>query len=349
MTHPNPIEDAKHDAKGTSDRPPTVLAINNLEVMFTSQSGPVRAVDNMTYDVRQGETLAIVGESGCGKSVSSLSVLRLIPDPPGRVTKGSIMFEGEDLTKVSDGRIRDIRGNRISMIFQEPMSSLNPMMTIGDQVAEPFWQHKNMSRAQARDKALEMLELVLIPDAQKWLSRHPHEMSGGMRQRVMIAMALACNPKVLIADEPTTALDVSIQAQILEIIKDLQRRMGTAVVMITHDLSVVAEVADRVVVMYAGRQVEIATAMDLFCNPQHPYTVGLMKAVPSIEAIAASTGLPQRLAEIPGVVPALAVLPKGCAFADRCPQSLDICRTSKPELEEKRPGHWAACWNKVAP
>ena len=326
---------------------PTVLDVRNLEVVFETRNGAVRAVDNMSYDVKQGETLAIVGESGCGKSVSSLSILRLIPNPPGKVTQGAILFEGEDLTKVPDARIRDIRGNRISMIFQEPMTSLNPMMSIGDQVAEPFRRHNGLSWRQAHEKALEMLELVRIPDARKWLRRHPHEMSGGMRQRVMIAIALACNPKVLIADEPTTALDVTIQAQILEIIRKLQQRMGTAVVMITHDLSVVAEVADRVVVMYAGRQVEIAEVNELFSNPQHPYTVGLMKAVPSIDAIASATGAPERLTEIPGVVPALAALPRGCAFADRCPRALDKCRTAKPELEEKRPRHWAACWNEV--
>lgn len=335
----------RQEAKLTES--PTVLDVRNLEVVFATRNGEVRAVDDVSYDVRQGETLAIVGESGCGKSVSSLSILRLIPNPPGRVTKGAIMFEGEDLTKASDDRMRDIRGHRVSMIFQEPMTSLNPMMTIGDQVAEPFRRHKGMSWREARGKALEMLELVRIPDARKWLGRHPHEMSGGMRQRVMIAIALACNPKVLIADEPTTALDVTIQAQILQIIRDLQRRMGTAVIMITHDLSVVAEVADRVVVMYAGRQVEIAEVNDLFSNPQHPYTVGLMKAVPSLEAIASAEGAPDRLTEIPGVVPALANLPVGCAFAERCPRAIEKCRTAKPELEEKRPGHSAACWNVV--
>ncbi len=326
---------------------PVVLSVRDLEVIFRTRNGRVRAVDGVSYDLRQGETLAIVGESGCGKSVSSLSVLRLIPDPPGEVTKGSVMFEGEDLTKVSDARIRDIRGNRISMIFQEPMTSLNPMMTIGDQVAEPFRRHDGMSRAEAADAALKMLDLVRIPDARKWLRRHPHEMSGGMRQRVMIAIALACNPKVLIADEPTTALDVTIQAQVLEIIKDLQRRMGTAVMLITHDLSVVAETAERVVVMYAGRQVEVAEVNALFDRPLHPYTVGLLKAVPRIEAIACSADAPERLEEIPGVVPALAALPPGCAFADRCPRVLDKCRVTPPPLEEKRPGHWAACWNEV--
>ena len=324
---------------------PVVLAVDDLEVVFHTRSGTVRAVDGVTYDLLQGETLAIVGESGCGKSVSSLSVLRLIPNPPGEVTNGSILFEGEDLTKVSDNRMRDIRGNRISMIFQEPMTSLNPMMAIGEQVAEPFRRHDGLSKADAMTKALEMLEMVRIPDAAKWLHRHPHEMSGGMRQRVMIAMALACNPSVLIADEPTTALDVTIQAQILEVIKGLQKRMGTAVIMITHDLSVVAETADRVVVMYAGRQVEVAEVGELFTRPMHPYTVGLMKAVPSIDAIAKIVGAPERLEEIPGVVPALAALPKGCAFADRCPLVQDACRAQKPKLKEKRHGHWVACWS----
>jgi peptide/nickel transport system ATP-binding protein len=244
----------------------------------------------VSYDLRHGETLAIVGESGCGKSVSSLSVLRLIPTPPAEITKGSVIFEGEDLTRVSDKRMRDIRGNRISMIFQEPMTSLNPMMTIGDQVAEPFRKHNGLSRKEAMVRAEEMLDMVRMPDATNWLRRYPHEMSGGMRQRVMIAIALACSPSVLIADEPTTALDVTIQAQVLEIIRDLQTRLGTAVIMITHDLGVVAETADRVIVMYAGRQVEIADVGELFGRPMHPYTVGLMKAVPRIDAISNAVG-----------------------------------------------------------
>ncbi|WP_323765848.1 ABC transporter ATP-binding protein [Marinovum sp.] len=344
MTKAHPTSTAVLDRASSI---PVVLTVRDLEVVFHTRKGPVRAVDGVSYDLQHGETLAIVGESGCGKSVSALSVLRLIPNPPGEITKGAILFDGEDLAKVSDKRIREIRGNRISMIFQEPMTSLNPMMTIGDQLAEPFRQHNGLSRRDAMAKSQEMLDLVRIPDAAKWLRRHPHEMSGGMRQRVMIAMALACNPSVLIADEPTTALDVTIQAQILEIIKGLQERLGTAVMMITHDLSVVAETADRVIVMYAGRQVEVAEVGELFDRPMHPYTVGLMKAIPSIDAIARVTGTPDRLEEIPGVVPALAALPEGCAFADRCPRVQALCREQKPPLDEKRPGHRVACWNEV--
>jgi oligopeptide/dipeptide ABC transporter ATP-binding protein len=342
MSHDQPVPSTETTPSGERL---VVLAVKDLEIVFHTRKGSVRAVDGVSYDLRHGETLAIVGESGCGKSVSSLSVLRLIPTPPGEITKGSVIFEGEDLTRVSDKRMRDIRGNRISMIFQEPMTSLNPMMTIGDQVAEPFRKHNGLSRKEAMVRAEEMLDMVRMPDATNWLRRYPHEMSGGMRQRVMIAIALACSPSVLIADEPTTALDVTIQAQVLEVIRDLQTRLGTAVIMITHDLGVVAETADRVIVMYAGRQVEIADVGELFGRPMHPYTVGLMKAVPRIDAISNAVGAPERLEEIPGVVPALADLPAGCAFADRCPRVQDVCRSHKPELEEKRPGHWVACWS----
>jgi peptide/nickel transport system ATP-binding protein len=326
---------------------PPVLELKNLQTHFRTRNGTIRAVDDVSYSVGHGETLGVVGESGCGKSVSSLSILRLIPDPPGKIVGGSVMFGGEDLTRVSEERIRDIRGNDISMIFQEPMTSLNPMMTIGKQISEPVTRHMKLSKNDARDRALEMLELVQIPDAKKWLDGYPHEMSGGMRQRVMIAIALACDPKVLIADEPTTALDVTIQAQILLLIRQLQEKMGTAVIMVTHDLGVIAEIADRVVVMYAGRKVEEAPVKELFARPRHPYTVGLMTAIPRLDQITNGDGLNERLTEIPGVVPPLYALPAGCAFADRCPSVSAQCRAEKPVLEEKSPGHWAACWNEV--
>jgi peptide/nickel transport system ATP-binding protein len=321
-----------------------VLELDKLETHFETRDGTVRAVDGVSYSVGQGETLGVVGESGCGKSVSSLSILRLIPSPPGKIVGGAVYFGGEDLTQVSEERIRAVRGNEISMIFQEPMTSLNPMMTIGKQIGEPLVRHLNMSNRDALDRAREMLELVHIPDAKKWLKGFPHEMSGGMRQRVMIAIALACDPKVLIADEPTTALDVTIQAQILLLIRELQDKMGTAVVLVTHDLGVVAEVADRVVVMYAGRKVEEASVHDLFAQPRHPYTLGLMTAIPRLDKIAEGEGLAERLTEIPGVVPPLFNLPAGCAFADRCSFATDHCRSSRPVFEEKQPGHFAACW-----
>lgn len=323
-----------------------VLDVRNLSVQFETKSGMAHAVEDLTYSVSAGQTLAIVGESGCGKSVSSLAILRLVPSPPGKIT-GTVRFGDEDLTKVSEDRIRQIRGNDISMVFQEPMTSLNPMMTVGDQVAEPIWHHQGISKKQAEKKACEMLERVRLPDAAKWMHRYPHEMSGGMRQRAMIALALACNPKVLIADEPTTALDVTIQAQILQIIKDLQKELGTAVIMITHDLGVVAEVADQVVVMYAGQQVEIAGVHELFARPRHPYTVGLMNAVPDISKIARGGATPDRLEEIPGVVPPLTALPKGCAFAGRCPNVIEKCRSQKPILQETSSGTQVACWNEV--
>jgi peptide/nickel transport system ATP-binding protein len=326
----------------------SVLELKNLETHFETRDGTVRAVDGVSYSVNAGETLAVVGESGCGKSVSSLSILRLIPNPPGKIVGGSVMFGGEDLTQVSEERIRVIRGNEISMIFQEPMTSLNPMMTIGKQISEPLTQHLGLSKKEAANRAQEMLDLVQIPDSKKWLSGYPHEMSGGMRQRVMIAIALACDPKVLIADEPTTALDVTIQAQILLLIRELQKKMGTAVIMVTHDLGVVAEVANRVVVMYAGRKVEEASVKDLFANPQHPYTIGLMTAIPRLDKITNGDGLNERLTEIPGVVPPLYNLPAGCAFADRCSFATDKCRTDKPVFEEKSPNHWAACWQEIS-
>ncbi len=324
-----------------------VLELKELETHFETRDGTVRAVDKVSYTVGAGETLGVVGESGCGKSVTSLSILRLIPTPPGRIAGGQVWFEGEDLTQVSEDRIRQVRGNDISMIFQEPMTSLNPMMTVGRQIAEPLIRHRGLSNSEAAARAKEMLHLVHIPDAKRWLDGYPHEMSGGMRQRVMIAMALACDPKVLIADEPTTALDVTIQAQILLLIRELQEKLGTAVVMITHDLGVIAETADRVVVMYAGRKVEESGVEDLFANPRHPYTVGLMTAIPRLDKITAGVPYDQRLTEIPGVVPPLHELPAGCAFAGRCSFATDRCRQEKPVFEEKSPGHWAACFAEI--
>jgi len=325
-----------------------ILHINELETEFQSRDGVVKAVDKVSYQVGKGETLGIVGESGCGKSVTSLSILRLIPNPPGRISGGEVLFKGEDLTKVSEGRIREVRGNEISIIFQEPMTSLNPMMTIGQQISEPLIRHQGMSKKKASAKAEEMLELVHIPDAKKWLKGYPHEMSGGMRQRAMIAMALACDPEVLIADEPTTALDVTIQAQILKLIRELQKKMGTAVVMITHDLGVIAETADRVVVMYAGRKVEEAGVKELFARPRHPYTVGLMTAIPRLDKITGNNNFTDRLTEIPGVVPPLYDLPNGCAFAARCSFVKGRCREERPAFEEKSSGHWAACFEEIS-
>ena len=323
-----------------------VLEVENLGVELPTRSGPLQAVQGVDLTITPGETLCVVGESGCGKSMTSLAIMGLLPKA-AKVPQGRLSFKGTNLLELGPREMSTLRGDRIAMIFQEPMTSLNPVFTIGDQLTETLRRHRKVTRKQAVARAVELLELVGISGAERRLRQYPYQLSGGLRQRVMIAMALMCDPELLIADEPTTALDVTIQAQILEIIRKLQQRMGTAVVMITHDLSVVAEVADRVVVMYAGRQVEIAEVNELFSNPQHPYTVGLMKAVPSIDAIASATGAPERLTEIPGVVPALAALPRGCAFADRCPRALDKCRTAKPELEEKRPRHWAACWNEV--
>ena len=306
-----------------------------------------KAVDDVTFAVRRAETLAIVGESGCGKTMTALSLLRLVPSPPGRIVSGSIKIDGKDLVKLSDAEMRDIRGNEISMIFQEPMTSLNPVMTVGHQISETIRLHEDLSKAAAMDKAVEMLRLVRIPEPKQRAKEYPHQLSGGMRQRAMIAMALACNPRVLIADEPTTALDVTIQAQILDLILALQKRLGTAVVLITHDLAVVAETAQRVIVMYAGKKVEEADVEELFGAPLHPYTHGLMASIPQLAVIGGQTAAPVngRLKEIPGQVPALTNLPPGCSFAPRCAFADERCRSFYPPYEQKRPGHWAACWH----
>ena len=323
----------------------TVLEIENLKTHFFTAGGVVRAVDGVSYAVRGGETLGVVGESGCGKSVTALSVLRLVASPPGRIVDGAIRFAGTNLLDLTESEMEAIRGNDISMIFQEPMTSLNPLMTVGRQISEAIALHQGLSRREAFDQAVEMLRRVHIPEAERRVRAYPHQLSGGMRQRVMIAMALSCGPRVLIADEPTTALDVTIQAQILDLMRELQDRLGTAIILITHDLGVVAENADRVVVMYAGRKVEEATAKGLFESPGHPYTLGLLGSVPNLE-VAAQTDLRRaRLTEIKGMVPSLADLPKGCSFAPRCGFATDECRVDYPPLMQHRPGHWVACWH----
>ena len=324
----------------------SLLEVSDLGTWFYTRQGIVKAVDGVDFEVAAGETLAIVGESGCGKSMTALSLMRLIPEPPGRIVSGSIKLAGRDLLKISEEEMRDVRGNEISMIFQEPMTSLNPVMTIGKQISEALILHRDMDRKAALKRAIEMLDLVRIPEPAQRAKEYPHQLSGGMRQRAMIAMALACNPKVLIADEPTTALDVTIQAQILELIVDLQREFSAAVILITHDLGVVAETAHRVIVMYAGRKVEEATVGELFARPLHPYTVGLMNSIPRLDLMRGQTDRSnERLQEIPGIVPPLFDLPPGCAFAPRCSKADDKCRSERPAYEEKQPGHWAACWH----
>jgi peptide/nickel transport system ATP-binding protein len=320
----------------------TVLEVKGLQTVFFTNSGLFRAVDDVSFQVGRGETLAIVGESGCGKSVTALSVMRLVPDPPGRIVGGSIMLEGTDLLALDEAEMRQIRGNRMSMIFQEPMTSLNPVMRIGDQISEAVRLHRQMTARQAHDKAVEMLRLVRIPEPERRAIEYPHQLSGGMRQRAMIAMALACRPALLIADEPTTALDVTIQAQILALVLDLQQQLGMGLILITHDLGVVAQTARRVIVMYAGRKVEEADVETLFANPRHPYTRGLMASIPAVPAAGANSGA--RLVEIPGMVPSLTRLPKGCAFAPRCGLALARCREEYPPLQDFGGGHLAACW-----
>jgi peptide/nickel transport system ATP-binding protein len=323
-----------------------LLKVEDLRTYFYLRGGILKAVDGVSFSLRPQETLAIVGESGCGKSMTALSLMRLIPDPPGRIVGGAVRLDGVDLLRLDEPAMRRVRGKDISMIFQEPMTSLNPVMTIGQQIAEALLLHERSSQKDALRRAADILRLVRIPEAEQRLREYPHQLSGGMRQRVMIAMALACNPKVLLADEPTTALDVTIQAQILDIILDLQKKLGTAVILITHDLGVVAETAQRVIVMYAGKKVEEASVEDLFARPQHPYTHGLMASIPRLELMRGGSGeTKRRLQEIPGIVPSLTNLPSGCTFAPRCPFADDRCRREAPAYEEKRPAHWAACWH----
>jgi peptide/nickel transport system ATP-binding protein len=323
-----------------------LLRVENLKTHFHTRDGIVRAVDGVSFDVMPGETLAVVGESGCGKSVTAMSILRLLPMPPARIAGGRIEFDGRNLLELSEPEMRKVRGNAISMIFQEPMTSLNPVLTIGRQIAEALVLHRGMSEKAAMTRAAEMLRKVHIPEAERRLTQYPHELSGGMRQRVMIAMALACGPRLLIADEPTTALDVTIQAQILELMLELREETGASVILITHDLGVVAEVAHRVVVMYAGRKVEEAPIEELFAAPRHPYTRGLLGSMPHLGDSVNETG--KRLVEIPGMVPSLRDPPPGCLFAPRCPNATERCNREAPPLELHAPKHWAACWNPVA-
>ena len=323
-----------------------VLEVDGLRTVFFTRRGLIKAVDDVSFSLGAGETLAVVGESGCGKSMTALSIMRLVPDPPGRIVGGQVRLEGRDLLALDEAAMRDVRGNAISMIFQEPMTSLNPVLTIGNQVSEAIRLHRDLAPAAATEMAVEMLRLVKIPDPARRAREYPHQLSGGMRQRAMIAMALACHPKVLIADEPTTALDVTIQAQILDLMLGLQRELGTAIVLITHDLGVVAETAQRVIVMYAGKKVEEAAVEALFEEPLHPYSRGLLASIPRLPLMGgAPVETSERLKEIPGTVPSLVDLPPGCIFAPRCAFADERCRREYPPYEEKRRGHWAACWN----
>ena len=324
---------------------PPILEVENLQIAFVSPDGIVRAVDGVSWQLQPGEMLGIVGESGCGKSVTAMSILRLLPGSPGMMASGSIRFRGEELLTAGETRMRELRGNAISMIFQDPMTSLNPVLTIGEQIAEVLILHQALGKRAAWSRAAEMLDLVGIPDPQQRVRDYPHQFSGGMRQRAMIALALACNPAVLIADEPTTALDVTIQAQIMELLARLRNEMGTAIVLITHDLGVVAECCDRVVVMYAGNKIEEADVDTLFARPCHPYTRGLLAAMPDLEAPSESKH--RRLAEIPGMVPSLKQAAIGCRFAPRCSSAQERCHSNIPELAAvatATPDHLAACF-----
>ncbi|MCO4784261.1 MAG: ABC transporter ATP-binding protein [Candidatus Cloacimonetes bacterium] len=324
--------------KDLKDENEVLLDIKDLSVHFFTDKGVVPSVNKVNYDIRKGETLGLVGESGCGKSVTAHSIIRLIPQPPGKIVNGSITFDNkEDLVKVSTSRMRDIRGNEIAMIFQEPMTSLNPVYTVGNQIMEAIMLHTNKSYEEARVLSIEMLRKVGIPSPEMRVDEYPHQLSGGMKQRIMIAMALCCNPKLLIADEPTTALDVTIQAQILELMKELQEETGMSILMITHDLAVVAEVCDRVVVMYASRIVEKASVLSLFKKPLHPYTQGLFTSIPNVDDDV------DRLQPIPGFVPSPMNFPKGCKFNNRCPKATHRCQIEEPELREFGPDHFAAC------
>jgi oligopeptide/dipeptide ABC transporter ATP-binding protein len=319
-----------------------LLSMKDLRTYFQTSQGLGKAVDGISLSVRRGETLGIVGESGCGKSVTALSILKLIPDPPGKIVGGEILFEGRDILKLSDAELRKLRGNEISMVFQEPMTSLNPVFTIGSQISEVLTLHQRLSKRDAIQKSIEMLKTVGIPEPERRIHEYPHQLSGGMRQRVMIAIALACRPKILIADEPTTALDVTIQAQILELLLNLKKEFGSAVILITHDLGVIAETAERVVIVYAGRVVEEAETAELFHAPKHPYTQELLKSIPDIK----SSGKKENryLHEIKGIVPSIFHLPAGCKFHPRCPYVMDICREKEPDLFQNGENHTARCW-----
>ena len=330
----------------TAMRP--VLEVDGLSVRFRTEDGPVQAVDGVSFHLEPGEVLAVVGESGCGKTVTALAVARLLP--ASAEVAGRVLLEGEDLTAAPPARLREVRGKRIGFVFQEPMASLNPVLTVGRQVMEVLRRHERLPRAAARRRAAELLDLAGVPDPARRLGEYPHQLSGGLRQRVMIAMAIACEPAVLIADEPTTALDVTIQAGILDLLRDLRQRLGTAIMLITHDLGVVADVADRVLVMYAGRKVEEAPVDGLFAAPQHPYTLGLLGAVPNPARAAAGGSGQQRsgslpISGIPGLVPSLREPLAACAFAPRCGRADGRCRSQRPPLAEPRPGHLAACFH----
>ncbi len=316
-----------------------LLKIKNLKTYFYTSDGVVKAVDDVSWDLYQKEVIGLVGESGCGKSVTALSILRLIPDPPGKIISGEILFNGKNLISLSDEQMRKIRGNDISMIFQEPMTSLNPVFTIGAQVAEAIQLHQKLNKKAALEKSIEMLKLVGIPSPEKRVKEYPHELSGGMKQRAMIAMALSCNPKILIADEPTTALDVTIQAQILDLMSKLKDEFDASIVLITHDLGVIAEMAQKVVVMYAGKVMERTGVTKIFETPLNPYTQGLLNSLPKID-----TAHKQKLNTIPGIVPGLYDLPNGCKFSPRCSRVMEICKQSEPELIEVDDGHWSRCW-----
>src|SRR5574337_579346 len=319
-----------------------LLKIEGLQTHFFTEAGRVRAVDGVSLTVRKGETLGIVGESGCGKSVTALSVLRLIPNPPGKIVGGNIYLEGRNLLRLPEDEMRKVRGASISMIFQEPMTSLNPVFTVGDQIAEGIRLHQRLSKRESWNKSIEMLRLVRIPDPERRVNEYPHQLSGGMRQRVMIAMALSCNPQLVIADEPTTALDVTIQAQILELLNELKDKLRMAVMLITHDMGVIAETAQRVVVMYAAKVAEQAPVGELFKEPLHPYTQGLLRSIPRIDLAATQR---RRLETIPGVVPTIkGDIPPGCRFAPRCPYVKAVCTEKDPVLKEIKPGHKVSCW-----
>ncbi len=316
-----------------------LLEVKNLQTQFLTSAGVVRAVDGVSYDINEGETVALVGESGCGKSVSALSIMRLVAEPAGRIVGGEILFKGRDLLKLSEEEMRDVRGRDIAMVFQEPMTSLNPVLTIGRQLTEGLEIHLGMTTEAASARAVELLGLVGIPDPQRRLAQYPHQFSGGMRQRMMVAMALACNPALILADEPTTALDVTIQAQILELLQDLSRRLGVAMLIITHNLGVVARYADRVNVMYAGRIIESGTAAEIYADPRHPYTLGLLRSVPRLDE-----PIRAKLDPIEGQPPDLTKLPPGCAFAPRCAYRIDRCAEVPPLKPFGAPGHMSACW-----
>jgi len=320
--------------------PETVLQVRDLRTYFHLKEGVVMAVDGVSYQLNQGQTLGLVGESGCGKTVSALSIIQLIERPPAKIHSGEVLFEGKNLLALPEKEVRKVRGSSISMIFQEPMTSLNPILSIGFQIAETLRQHQGIKGKEMRERIIELLSLVGIPSPEKRIDEYAHQLSGGMRQRAMIAIALACNPKVLIADEPTTALDVTIQAQILDLMRNLQKKLGTTILLITHDLGVIAEMADQVAVMYAGKIIEEADVLSIFKNPRHPYTQGLLKSIPVIKESTEKS----RLHEIPGVVPDLASLGQGCSFFERCPVAEKRCQLEEPQLRPVQSRHLVRCW-----